>query len=103
MTEHQLEFLSLIEGCKGSSESTLVKMPYCWKSHVAAQLFSWQQVLFFTIPFHGWCYKLWTRSQSAKVHVPILNEIKYGPCRKKTSFRGLCPGKTYICLLSYKE
>ena len=22
----------------GSSESTLVKMPYCWKSHVAAQL-----------------------------------------------------------------
>ena len=23
----------------GSSESTLVKMPHCWKSHVAAQLF----------------------------------------------------------------
>ena len=33
LTEHHLEFLSLKGGCIGSSESTLVKMPYCWKSH----------------------------------------------------------------------
>ena len=39
-TEHHLEFLSLKEGCRGSSESTLVKMSSCWKSHAAAQLFS---------------------------------------------------------------
>ena len=26
LTEHHLEFLSLKEGCRGSSESTLVKM-----------------------------------------------------------------------------
>ena len=32
-----LEFLSLNRGCTGSSESTLVKMPHCWKSHVTAQ------------------------------------------------------------------
>ena len=32
-----LEFLSLKGGCIGSSESTLVKMPHCWKSYVAAQ------------------------------------------------------------------
>ena len=38
LTEHHLEFLSLKEGCKGSSESTLVKIPHCWKSHVAAHL-----------------------------------------------------------------
>ena len=38
LTEHPLEFLSLIGGCTSSSESTLVKMPHCWKSHVAAQL-----------------------------------------------------------------
>ena len=25
-----------IGGCRGSSESTLVKMPHCWKSHVTA-------------------------------------------------------------------
>ena len=38
LTEHHLKFLSLKGGCTGSSESTLVKMPDCWKSHVAAQL-----------------------------------------------------------------
>ena len=36
LTEHHLEFLSLTGGCRGSSESTLVKMSNCWKSHVAA-------------------------------------------------------------------
>ena len=41
LTEHHLEFLSL-KG--GSSESTLVKMPHCWKSHATAQ----------TVAFHWW-------------------------------------------------
>ena len=39
LTEHHLECLSLIGGCRGSSESTLVEMPHCWKSHVTAHLF----------------------------------------------------------------
>ena len=38
LTEHHLEFLSLKVGCTGSSESTLVKMPNCWKSHATAQI-----------------------------------------------------------------
>ena len=38
LTEHHLEFLSLKGGCTGLSESTLVKMPHCWKSHVDAQM-----------------------------------------------------------------
>ena len=38
LTEHHLEFLSSKRGCTGSSESTLVKMPHCWKSHVAAHI-----------------------------------------------------------------
>ena len=38
LTEHHLKFLSLKGVCAGSSESTLVKMPHCWKSHVAAQM-----------------------------------------------------------------
>ena len=37
-TEHHLEFLSLKGGCRGSSESTLVKMSNCWKSHAAAYI-----------------------------------------------------------------
>ena len=36
LTERYLEFLSLKGGCTGSSESTLVKMSNCWKSHVLA-------------------------------------------------------------------
>ena len=39
LTEHHLEFLSFKVGCVGSSESTLVKMPHCWKSHVTAHFF----------------------------------------------------------------
>ena len=42
LTEHHLEFLSFKGGCTGSSESTLVKMPHCWKSHVTAHLVYWQ-------------------------------------------------------------
>ena len=36
LTAKHLEFISLKGGFTGSSESTLVKMPHCWKSHVVA-------------------------------------------------------------------
>ena len=36
LAEHHLEFLSLKGGCRGSSESTHVKMSHCWKSHALA-------------------------------------------------------------------
>ena len=39
LAEHHLEFLSLKGGCTGSSEYTLVKMPHCWKSYVAAHIY----------------------------------------------------------------
>ena len=38
LTEYNLEFLSLKGGCTCSSESTLVKMPHCWKSHITAHI-----------------------------------------------------------------
>ena len=38
LTEQHLQFLSLKGGCTGSSESTLVKMPHCWKLHVTAHI-----------------------------------------------------------------
>ena len=40
LTEHHLEFLSLKGCCRGWSESTLVEMSNCWKSHVTAQIIS---------------------------------------------------------------
>ena len=38
LTEHHLGFLSLKGGSNGSSKSSLVKIPHCWKSYVAAHL-----------------------------------------------------------------
>ena len=38
LTEHLLEVLSLTGGGTGSSESTIVKMPHCWKSHDTAHI-----------------------------------------------------------------
>ena len=38
LTKHHLEFLSLKGGCRGSAESTLVKMSNCWKSHAQMQV-----------------------------------------------------------------
>ena len=39
LTEQHLEFVSLKGGCTGSAESTLVKMPYRWKSQSRLILF----------------------------------------------------------------
>ena len=44
LTKHHFEFLSLIGCCTSSSESTLVKMPHCWISRVAAHIVSVQMV-----------------------------------------------------------
>ena len=38
LTEQHLEFLSLKGGYTGSFESTLVKMPHCWKTYVTAHI-----------------------------------------------------------------
>ena len=38
LNEHLLEFLSLTGCFTGSFESTLVKIPHCWKLHAVAQM-----------------------------------------------------------------
>ena len=47
LNEHRLEFLSLTGGCTDSSESTLVAMPHCWKSHALAQMIVHGDIEFF--------------------------------------------------------
>ena len=39
LTDHRLECLSIKEGCTGLTESTLVKIPHCWKSRVTAHYY----------------------------------------------------------------
>ena len=38
LTDYHLEFLSFTGGCACLSDSTLVKMPHCWKSRVVSRL-----------------------------------------------------------------
>ena len=38
LTNYHMEFLRLKGGCIGSSESTLVNMPHCWKSCDTAEI-----------------------------------------------------------------
>ena len=45
LTEHNVEFLNIKRGCTGSSESTLVKMPHCWKSRVTAHMWKAKQYI----------------------------------------------------------
>ena len=45
--QQHLEFLSLKGCCTGSSESTLVKIPHCWKSHDMAHFNALQATLLF--------------------------------------------------------
>ena len=45
LVEQHLEFLGLRVSCTGPSESTHVKMPHFWKSHVVAHI-----IILFTIP-----------------------------------------------------
>ena len=47
LTGHHLEFLSLKGGCRGSFESTFVKMSNCWKSRAAAYFFALLLLLLF--------------------------------------------------------
>ena len=50
LNEHHLEFLSLKGDCRGSSESTYVKIPHYWKSHALAQMYR-NQKTFYSIAF----------------------------------------------------
>ena len=52
LAEHHLEFLSLKGGCRGSFESTHVKMPHCWKSHALAQVIYYAKYIYKQISTH---------------------------------------------------
>ena len=49
MTEHHWECLSLEGNCRGSSETTHVKMPHCWKSHALAHVVQVGRSWLFTV------------------------------------------------------
>ena len=71
LTEHHLEFLSLKGGCRGSSESTLVKMPHCWKSRVTAHMLKLMGKKILTILLSKFLFIL-TYDFSFTIHLQLL-------------------------------
>ena len=55
LTEYHVVCLSLKGDCTGSSESALVEMPHCWKSHVAAHIVLMPKKYFFYFTFLPAC------------------------------------------------
>ena len=82
LTEHHLEFLSLKGGCRGSSESTLVKMSNCWKSHARA-------LIFYLLSLFTHCICAKSRDRTLKEYVEDKCCVKYQTAhrtRKKLIF-----------------
>ena len=82
LTEHHLESLSLKGGCTGSSESTIVKMSRCWKSHVVAQIvFLYPAFLksvgYYVIP----SIQKWRSSVRPSVRLSEARPILYNDCQ----------------------
>ena len=85
LTEHHLEFLSLIGGYRDLSESTLVKMPHCWKSRDTAHIWELKDMNVHTL--NSWSLLISLHRESyISVHVllKLLNELG-----KRDKMRGL--------------
>ena len=72
------------------SESTLVKMSNCWKSHALAQIYYLSYYML--LPDDGMGVLVYND------HCPGEHE----PSLMKTCYWSLGPGKTQSCLLSYR-
>ena len=96
LTEHQLEFLSLKGGCRGSSESTLVKMSNCWKFHVAAQFcLSKLVVLFQQTDIAGNCDTSYTTGEDGWYSKTIKKTKNLLSCTERNGYRTSIQGIPY--------
>ena len=102
LTEQNLEFLSLTRGCTGLSESTLVKMPHCWKSHPTARLL-WFPSKNISNIYHFWIVSLqYVLSHVLSPNWASKTSIFYGKFGV-TSFSNKCwntSPKHHICKVS---
>ena len=101
MTEHHFKFLSLKGGCTGLPESTLVKMPHCWKNHISRlinkkKLYSlqivhcWQSstVMPVILSYRHW--SVW--SDALNIYLNLLGSIV---------FRIYIPPLTQLCRMEF--
>ena len=84
LTEQHLEFLSLKGGCRGSSESSLVKMPHCWKCHATAH------ILFRLDKIHNinmYMYKLKDKNEIWNLKLISSDHVNLKPLYSATEMR----------------
>ena len=80
LTEHHLEFRSLKGGCTGSSESTFVKIPHCWKSmsrlnyNAYSSNTSWKDL--FDDCYHS---PMWPKSLTYIVYITLVMNVILRP------------------------
>ena len=84
LTEHHLKIISLKEGCRGSSNSTLVKMSNCWKSHAAAH------ILYYYKSLDGKQYIHTTLILSCQPRVTVVSCFAYKVIMDLSSIDHLC-------------
>ena len=91
LSKHNLEIISLKGGCAGASESTLVKIPHCWKSHVAARICIGICTVCFTYVTHEH-YFLYANINQKKCNLAVLLVISHVLGQRwiqKISYRGV--------------
>ena len=86
LTKDNLEFLGLKGGCTGSTESTLVKMPHCWKSHVKAHfMFAVPPTPVTVFPFE-YLYSNFDGLSKEELHEMLSREFKSKAVRKNSPY-----------------
>ena len=101
LTEHHLEFLSLKGGCTGSSESFNAKMPHCWKSHVAAQIYMYIFEPVFHISFK--LFPCWWRQNTVNVCVQTFYKGKTPRQQIKSSHDFIWAMLRKTCLRVFRQ
>ena len=102
LTEHHFEFLSLKGGSAGSSESTLVKIPHCWKSHVTAHMLHLRNT--YILPDSRFHYTVTvtivrTRTQLIQLYISMCGSRKFcqrGSTTTLTTFFFLVGGERIL-------
>ena len=103
LAEQHLEYVSFKGGCTGSSESTLVKMPHCWKSHATAHYYD------FMLYFSAFIDDMEKLCFSAGIAFPSMvrflfyHMTSYGPRREKTCLWGIRQSEFQTRLFSYRD
>ena len=115
LSEHHLEFLSLKGCCTGSSESTLVKIPHCWKLRVTAQMCSYYRVVISVIFSISCGAAGWSVIVAFPGHTHLsfgivrnrnivsLYAFLIGPRHDKNILRGFRQSEIQTSLLSYRD